>query len=157
MAWLWWLGAALLLAVTEIVSLDLVLIMFAAGALVGGILAALGAPLWAQIVAAALTSGLLLFALRPWMLANLRKRTPLIETNTAAQVGRIGVVVSEVTERAGRVKLFGEVWTARTENDEVLAVGEEAKVVSIVGATAVVTAHHDTDHLGRARTGGDHP
>lgn len=143
MEWAWWLGAALLLAVVEILSLDLVLIMFAGGALMAALLAALGLPLWVQIIGFAATSALFLFALRPWMLRALRKRVPLVETNAAAHVGRVAVVVSEVTERAGRIKLVGEVWTARTENDEVIGVGEEVMVVRIMGATAIVTAHHD--------------
>ena len=68
---------------------------------------------------------------------------PLVETNASALVGRIGVVVTEVTERAGRIKLAGEVWTARTENDEIVPSGAEVRVTRIAGATAVVTRHLD--------------
>lgn len=138
MVWVWWLGAALLLAAVEMLSLDLVLIMFAGGALVAGVLAGIGAPLWLQILAFAVTSGALMFALRPWLLTYLRKRVPLEETNTAANVGRTAVVVAEVTRREGLVKLAGEVWSARTEEDSVLAVGAEVLVVRIQGATAIV-------------------
>ena len=145
MTWAWalWFGAALLLAVLEVVSLDLVLIMFAGGALVGAVLSLLGAPLWLQVVGFSATSALFLVGLRPFLLRHLRDRVPLVETNVAAQVGKVAVVVTEVSERAGRVKLSGEVWTARSENDEVLAVGDEARVVRIAGATAVVTAERD--------------
>ncbi|WP_149204376.1 NfeD family protein [Actinotalea subterranea] len=140
MGWAWWLGAALLLTVVEILSVDLVLIMFAGGALVGTVLALAGVPLWGQILGFALTSVLLLVALRPWLLRHLRDRVPLVETNAAALVGRTGVVVAQVTERAGRIKLAGEVWTARTVDDEVVPVGEEVRVVQILGATAVVSS-----------------
>ena len=145
MAWAWalWFGGALLLAVLEVVSLNLVLIMFAGGALVGAALSLMGADLWIQVVGFSATSALLLVALRPFLLRHLRDRVPLVETNAAAQVGKVAVVVAEVSERGGRVKLSGEVWTARTENDEVLPVGTEAEVVRIAGATAVVTAVHD--------------
>ncbi len=145
MTWAWalWFGAALLLAVLEVVSLDLVLIMFAGGAVVGAVLSLMGAALWVQVLGFSATSALLLVALRPFLLRHLRDRVPLVETNAAAHVGRLAVVVAEVSERGGRVKLSGEVWTARTENDEVLGVGAEAQVVRIAGATAVVTAAHD--------------
>ncbi len=145
MTWAWalWFGVALLLAVLEVVSLDLVLIMFAVGAVVGAVLALMGAALWVQVLGFSVASALLLVALRPFLLRHLRDRVPLVETNAAAQVGKVAVVVAEVSERGGRVKLSGEVWTARTENDEVLAVGAEAEVVRIAGATAVVTALHD--------------
>ena len=144
MEWAWWLGAALLLAVVEILSLDLVLIMFAGGALVAALLALLGAELWVQILGFGIASTLLLLALRPWLLRHLRERVPLVETNVSALVGRTAVVVADVTDRAGRVKLSGEAWTARTEDAEVLSVGEEVTVVRIMGATAVVARRAGT-------------
>lgn len=141
MAWLWWLGAALLLGVAEIILVDLFLLMLAGGALVGLVLALLGAPVWAQIVGFAVGSTILLLALRPWLLNHLRNRVPLVETNAAALVGRIGVVISQVSERGGRVKLAGEVWSARTENDEVVEAEAEVRVLRIAGATAIVTRY----------------
>lgn len=138
MAWVWWLGAALLLGVIEILSLDLFLIMLAGGALAAGGVAAAGGPLWAQIVVFALASVLLLGALRPWLLRHLRTRVPLVETNAAGHVGRVAVAVTQVTEHGGRVKLAGEVWTARTEGPVVVADGDEVRVTRIDGATAVV-------------------
>lgn len=141
MAWLWWLGGAAVLALLEIVSLDLVLIMFAGGALAAAGAAGVGAPVWVQIIAFLVTSGLLLFTLRPWLLRSLRARMPLTETNAAAQVGRPAVVLEDVTEFSGRVKLAGEVWSARTEDDApALPVGAEVRVLRIDGATAVVGA-----------------
>ena len=83
MAWAWWLGIALLLAVAEILSLDLFLVMLAGGALVGLLLSLLGAPFWLQVVGFAVASVLLMFALRPWLLRHLRDRMPLVETNAA--------------------------------------------------------------------------
>lgn len=139
MEWVWWLGAALLLGVVEMLTVDLVLVMFAGGAVVGAVLAALGAPLWAQIVGFAVTSGLLLIALRPWLLRHLRTRVPLVETNAAAHPGKVAVVVQPVTEHAGRVKLAGEVWSARTDDRGTIGVGDEVRVLRIDGATAVVT------------------
>lgn len=140
MAWAWWLGAALLLALAEMLSLDLFLLMLAGGALVATLLALLGVPLWGQILGFALASGLMLGLVRPWLLRHLRTRVPLRETNAAGLPGKVAVVVATVTEFGGRVKLTGEVWTARTEAGEVLEVGAHARVVRIAGATAVVTA-----------------
>lgn len=148
MEWVWWLGAALLLGVVEMLTVDLVLVMFAGGALVGAILAALDAPLWAQIVGFAVTSALLLVALRPWLLRHLRTRVPLVETNAAAQVGKVAVAVLPVTERTGRVKLGGEVWSARTDDRGAIAVGDEVRVLRIDGATAVVTRLHTGEPRG---------
>lgn len=140
MDWYWWIGAALLLVVVEMVSLDLVLIMFAGGAIAAGIASALGLGLVGQIVVFGAVSTLLLLALRPWLLTYLRQREPLVETGVAALPGRVAVVVSEVSEDGGRIKLVGEVWTARTLGSATFPAGTDVRVVRIDGATAVVDA-----------------
>ncbi|GAA1968790.1 NfeD family protein [Isoptericola halotolerans] len=143
-AWLWWLIGAFVLAVIEMFALELVFIMLAGGALAGGATAAAGGPVWLQIIVACTVSLLLLALLRPWLVQNLRQRTPLVETNAAAHVGRTAVVVAEVTETGGRVKLAGEVWSARLVDDGLpnssgrVPAGVEVRVVTIDGATAVV-------------------
>jgi len=139
MDWLWWLGAALLFGIMEMLTLGLVFVMFAGGALAGALAYALGASVPVQILVAAATFALLLVALRPWLLRHLRQRSPLVETNSAALVGRDAVVVSTVTVDAGRVKLNGEVWSARAEAGAAIPPGTAVRVARIDGATAVVT------------------
>ncbi|MGV8978752.1 MAG: NfeD family protein [Cellulomonas sp.] len=138
--WLWWVGGALLLGIAEIVSVQLVFLMFAGGALAGAVASALGLAMPVPAGIAAVTSMLLLFALRPWLLRRLRRRVPLVETNAAALVAREAVVLSTTTEDGGRVKIGGEVWSARAAHDgEVLETGTEVHVVRIEGATAIVS------------------
>ena len=138
MGWLWWVGGALMFGILEMLSLDLVLVMFAGGCLAGAVAYLLGASVAVQILAFALTSVLLLATLRPFLLKRLRERTPLIETNSAALVGREAVVVSTVTVEGGRVKLNGEVWSARVDTAQAIPPGTEVRVSRIDGATAVV-------------------
>ncbi|WP_413450269.1 NfeD family protein [Georgenia phoenicis] len=139
MAWLWWLGGALVLGVVEMLTVDLIFLMFAGGALAAGGVAMLGAPLWAQILTFAVVSAVLLVAVRPWALGYLKRSTPDTLTNVAAHVGRSAEVLVDVTDRAGRVKLAGEVWTARAaEPGSLLPTGTTVQVVRIDGATAVV-------------------
>jgi membrane protein implicated in regulation of membrane protease activity len=74
-------------------------------------------------------------------LKSLRERTPLVETNAAALLGRSATSVTEVTEHKGRVKIGGEVWSGRTEEDApVIPEGTAVKVLRIRGAIAVVEA-----------------
>ncbi|ACQ80565.1 protein of unknown function DUF107 [Beutenbergia cavernae DSM 12333] len=136
--WIWWLGATLLLGVIEMLVVDLLFLMFAGGALAATIVAALGAPLWLQITTFGVVSALLVVAVRPWALRKFKNTTPETATNIAAHVGRPAVVVADVSTMAGRVKLAGEVWTARTEESGVLPVGSLVRVIRIDGATAVV-------------------
>ena len=136
-AWLWWLGGALLLAIGEVLSVNLVLLMFAGGALAGALAAALDAPVVVQAIVAFVTAVVLLGALRPWLLERLRRRTPLVETNVSALVGRDGVAVTALSADGGRAKIGGEVWTARTTGARVSS-GAPVRVARIDGATAVV-------------------
>ncbi len=136
---LWWVAIAGLFLLIEVLSLDLFLLMLAGGALGGAAAAALGVPVWGQIVVALVVAVLLLATLRPWLVRNWRKRTTFVETNAAAHVGRTAQVVAEVDAVGGRVKLVGEVWTARTDTPGLqIPEGAHVRVVRIDGATAVV-------------------
>lgn len=138
MDWYWWLAIMLVLIALETLTLDLVLFMFAGGALAASVVSLFDTNIAIEMIAFAVVSSLLLGALRPWLLRNLRKREKLPETNIAAQIGRTAVVIREVTELGGLVKLRGEVWTARSAHSETFAEGEEVRVARIDGATAVV-------------------
>lgn len=139
MGWLWWIGLALALGVIEMLTVDLMFLMLGGGAIAGAVAGALGAPLWAQVVVAAIVALVLLMLVRPLVKRRMDEHIPKIKTNAAAQVGRIGTVVSEVSHRAGRIKLQGEVWTARTVDPQAaLSEGVPVQVVRIDGATAVV-------------------
>ena len=90
----------------------------------------------ATVVAAGVTIALLL-TVRPW----LKKRFTVHEQHlmgAAAQIGRSAVALDRVTPSGGRVKLSGEMWSARTLNGSIEP-GEEVIVDSIDGATAVVS------------------
>lgn len=131
----------MLLGVAEMFSLDLIFLMLAGGALGGALASALGLTVGWQIVVAAATSLLLLFALRPFLLRRLRERSVLVETNSAALVGRPATVVAPTDGSGGRVKIAGEVWSARAAADGVsFPAGAEVRVTRIDGATAVVEA-----------------
>ncbi len=140
-----WLALALALAAFEVASIDFVFLMFVGGALAGALAAALGAPFVVQVVVGVVVSLLLLGVVRPVVMRRLHVGEPAL-TGTAALVGKPGRVVETVTETGGRVKIGGEVWSARSVpaigsgSPVALMPGEPVRVVSIDGATAVVAA-----------------
>jgi membrane protein implicated in regulation of membrane protease activity len=138
-AWAGWLGLAVLLAVVELMSLDLVLLMFALGALGGAVIAGLGGPLWLALVVFVVVSLALLFLVRPPMVERLHAG-PTLTVGHQNLVGREAIVVEPVGKQAGRVSLASEIWSARSDGGETFDTGAEVRVVSIDGATAVVTA-----------------
>ncbi len=139
MEWLWWVASALVLGVAEMLSLSLFLLMLAGGALAAAVASALGASPAVQFVIAPVVALALVVGLRPWLLRHLRERVPLPETNANALVGRGAVVVATVSEVGGRIKLNGEVWSARSASEgRSYAPGSEVTVERIDGATAIV-------------------
>lgn len=149
MTWLWWVGAALVLGVVETLTVDLTFLMFAGGALGGGVVAVLHGPFWLQVLVFALVSTLLLGAVRPWAKRHLAATTPEMRTNAEALVGREAVALTAVDERGGRIRLGGEEWSARLGAVPTpgygyarsrVEPGAAVQVTAIDGAIAVVSA-----------------
>ena len=136
--WLVWLLVAVGLAVAELLSLDLVLIMLAAGAFAAAGTAALGGPLGVQGLVFAVVSALAMFLVRPVARAHLERGAPLA-TGIAALVGKDALVLEEVGTESGLVKIDGEEWTARPFQDgQVIEPGATVEVITIQGVTALV-------------------
>lgn len=137
--WVGWISAAVALSIIELLSLDLVLLMFAIGALAAAAAAGLGAPLWLCIATFGVVSLAMLAFARPKIARRLHDG-PSIITGHQSLVGHTAVVERPVSAHSGRVMLSGETWTARTDNpDDVFEPPTEVTVVRIEGATAVVT------------------
>ena len=138
-AWETWLGLAIVLGVAEMFSLDLVLIMLAAGALVGMVAAVLDLHIAIQILAASATSLAALALVRPTIARRLHGG-PELTHGHGKLIGRQGVVTEPISGLApGRIRLAGEIWTAEPYDDTTsIAAGEAVEVLEIRGATAVV-------------------
>ncbi|NLJ55063.1 MAG: NfeD family protein [Intrasporangiaceae bacterium] len=137
--WVVWLGLALVLAAIEAATVDFVFVMLAGGALAGAAAAGLGAPLPIQIVAAVVAAFALLFIVRPVV----KRRFMDSETDhgigSSGLIGRDAWVLETITETDGRVKLAGEVWSARAPQGAVLQPGTQVRVIEIRGATVHVS------------------
>lgn len=134
-----WIIVGGVLIIAEVLSGDFVLIMLGLGALFGaGSAAVSGNPLIDVVVFGVASVGLLVLA-RPAL-----KRRFLavsgVKTNVEALVGTHALTLSTVDAHEGRVKLGGEVWTARSITEgNVIDPGTTVTVVEISGATAVVS------------------
>ena len=134
-----WLVLLVLFVVTEAITVTMVSVWFAAGALVALIAAMLGGKLWLQIVLFLVVSGGLLLALRP-----LTKRyfTPkLTKTNVDAVIGEIGTVTARIDNVAacGTVKLGAMEWSARSTDGSCIEPGTQIRVDRIEGVKVFVT------------------
>jgi membrane protein implicated in regulation of membrane protease activity len=137
-SWIVWLVLAALLGVAEVMTTTLALGLLAVAAVVAAIVGAVGLGLPFQIAAFAVAAGAGLGVVRPLAVRHIRQ-PPLLRTGTSALVGRPAAVIEEVTPLAGRVRIGGEVWSARSYDEaQVIPVGSTVDVFAIEGATALV-------------------
>jgi membrane protein implicated in regulation of membrane protease activity len=138
--WIFWLVAACVFGVGELHTGGFFLAPFAVGAFAATILSLAGVGTAGAAIVFVAASMLVFLALRPLARSH-RRLPPPIRTGAAALVGRPATVLERIANRegVGCVKIDGEVWTARSfDEDEVIDAGERVEVVEIRGATALV-------------------
>jgi len=138
--WIVWLIAACLLGIGEMHQGGFYLAPFAIGAALAAVVSLLGVGVALGAIVFVLGSAIVFGTLRP--IARRHRRLPApIRTGAAALVGRPAIVIERIAndEGVGCVKVDGEVWTARSyDEDETFDTGERVEVVEIKGATALV-------------------
>jgi membrane protein implicated in regulation of membrane protease activity len=134
-----WLVLGVLLIVSEVVSLTLVLGMLGIGALVAAGVAFAGLGLVLQVLAfAGASTGLLLFV-RPPVKAALDRAGTTERTDVRMLQGATAVVVQQVTDDSGQVRLNGELWRARPyAGTGPVDVGKPVSVAAVEGATLLI-------------------
>jgi len=137
--WLVWLVVAVLLAVGEVFTPGLFYLGPLAVAAIASAIAAWAGGGWVvQLLVFVGASIASLGVLRPIARRHIKMPSAL-RTGTAALTGRNAVVVERVDANGGRVKIGGEVWSARSFDErQVLEPGTKVLVAEIEGATALV-------------------
>ena len=136
-----WIAILIISIVVELISLGLTSIWFAGGALIALIAAAVGGPLWLQIISFVVVSLLLLIFTRPVALKYFNKDR--VRTNVESLVGKQAVVLSKVDnlQGTGQVSVGGQEWSARSADDgQVLEQGDVVSVVAISGVKLICRA-----------------
>ena len=137
-AWVWWLIGAVGLGIPLVLTAMPEFGMFSVGAIAGAVTAGLGFGIVAQVIVFVVVSVALLAVVRP-IAARHRNGSPGHASGIDALKGRQAVVLERVDGSGGRIKLAGEVWSARTlDAGQAFEAGEQVDVVDIDGATAVV-------------------
>ena len=135
-----WLILLVILVAGEAITVGLTFIWFAVGAMGGLLTAVLGGEIWLQVVVFLLLSAVTLILVRP---AAAKLLTPGISpTNADRVLSQIALVTEEIDNIAetGQVKLFGQVWTARSENGDVIPVQSRVRILRIEGVKVFVKA-----------------
>ncbi|POX44500.1 hypothetical protein C3489_36295 [Streptomyces sp. Ru71] len=137
-AWVWWLVGAAALGIPLVVTAMPEFGMLAVGAVAAAIAAGFGLGVVVQVLVFLAVSVALIAVVRPIAARHSRQR-PQLATGVDALKGRQAVVLERVDGSGGRIKLAGEVWSARAlDTGRAYEVGQEVDVVDIEGATAIV-------------------
>lgn len=134
-----WLGATVILFIAEAVTVNLVTVWFALGALAAFIAAVAGAQLWLQLVLFFAVTIVTLIFTRPIAKKHINGKHEA--TNADMVIGKTAVVTESIDNIAARgaVSCMGKVWTARSLNGVKFAEGEEVTVEKIQGVKLIVS------------------
>ena len=133
-----WMAAAIVLAVIEANTVQLVSIWFAAGCLTAMVPAILGLGFAAQFGVFTVVSLLTLAVTRPLVRKKLAvQRTA---TNVRALIGEVGRVVAPIDNSlgTGRILVHDADWSARSADGEIIGEGESVRVLKIEGVKLIV-------------------
>ncbi|KOV95796.1 membrane protein [Streptomyces sp. NRRL B-3648] len=137
-AWVWWLVGAAALGIPLVVTAMPEFGMLAVGAVAAAVVSGLGSGTVVQVLTFVVVSVALIAVVRPIAARHGRQR-PQLATGIEALKGRQAVVLERVDGSGGRIKLAGEIWSARAlDTGRAYEVGQEVDVVDIEGATAIV-------------------
>jgi len=138
-AWVWWLVGAAGLGIPLVVTAMPEFGMLAVGAVAAAVVAGIGGDVVLQVLVFSAVSVALIAVVRP-IAARHRAQRPQLATGIEALKGKQAVVLERVdASGGGRIKLAGEIWSARAlDAGQVYEAGQEVDVVDIDGATAIV-------------------
>jgi membrane protein implicated in regulation of membrane protease activity len=138
-AWVWWLIGAAALGIPLVVTAMPEFGMFGVGAVAAAVTAGIGGGIVVQVLVFVVVSVALIAVVRP-IATRHRSTLPQLATGIDALKGKQAVVLERVDgSGSGRIKLAGEIWSARSlDADRAYEPGQEVDVVEIEGATAIV-------------------
>ena len=125
-------------AVGEAVTVGLVSVWFAGGALAAMLAASLSVNLWIQIGVFIITSALLLYFTRPIVKKLLSGKNK--ETNLDRIIGKTVIVSEKVDNDAetGKCMIAGVSWSLRSDDGSVIEAGEKVTVDRVEGVKLIV-------------------
>ena len=133
-----WLVLMVVFLIAEALTVSMISLWFAAGAVVALLLSLLHLQIWLQVLLFFLVSGALLACLRPLFRRHVTPK--LTPTNVDAIVGTRCMVTAEIDNvcAAGQVKLNGIEWSARSVTGQIIPEGTLVRVERVEGVKVFV-------------------
>lgn len=134
--WLIWLIVSVLAFVIESATVSLVTIWFGISGIITTVFSVFVPSFVAQMTFFIILSAVLIFFTRPAAVKYLK----IQQTNSMSLIGEIAVVTEDIDniKETGQVKINGNVWRARSLNDEAIKEGEKVIIKELKGVTLFV-------------------
>lgn len=138
--WYVWLILAGIFVIAEIMTTGFLIFWLGLGSLCAMIVSLFTDSIVIQTAVFVVTSTLFIFLTRP-LAKKLSKKDSNVVTNAFAIIGNKAVVRTEInpTLGTGQINVAGQVWSAKTENGEIIEANTEVLILKIDGVKAVVT------------------
>ena len=135
MEYYYWLIAAIVLVIIEILTAGFGVICFAIGAAFAALISVFAGSesLTWQIIVFVVVSLLTFIFLRPVVIRFLNKKSKEVKTNAEAIIGRKGVVSEciDASQHTGRVAIDGDDWKAVSEDGSVIEKGADVEITKL--------------------------
>ncbi len=140
--WHYWMIATIMLFILEVFLPSFVMFNFGIGALLATIAAVLGIGLEVQIILFCIGTLISFFTVRPLALKYAYRKSDNRPTNNLALIGRRGEVITTINnlKNSGEVKVDGDIWRAKSINDETFEVGTIVTIVKLKSIVVFVKA-----------------
>ena len=139
-----WLIIFAVFVIIELATMGLTTIWFAGGSLIAFVCALVKLPIWVQVIAFLIVSGLLLYFTRPIAVKYFNKTRT--KTNVESMIGKQAVVVSEIDnlQGTGQVKVIGMDWSARSFIGFPIKEGNVVIVKAVEGVKLIVETEEES-------------
>lgn len=137
--WIFWLIAAGIFFVIEMATIGFLVFWLGIGSLLAMVTSFFVDNVIVQFVVFLISSTLLIIFTRP-LVDKFIKIPKEVKTNAYSIIGKKGIVISKINnvEGSGQIKIDGEVWSAKSLDEEEIEKNTEIEIVEIDGVKAVV-------------------
>ncbi len=137
--WSFWLIAAGIFFIIEIATSGFLVFWLGIGSLLALLTSFITDVILIQTIVFVVSSGILILFTKPLTDKFINKKT--VPTNAYSLISKHGIVLSDIDpiKGIGQVKVNGEIWSAKTDDESTIPEGTEIEVVKIDGVKLIVS------------------
>ncbi len=134
--WQFWLIFGIIVLLIDLFASTTFLVNIALGLFITSLCAYFNLNLYIQLIVLFVTSALFLIFLRPFLLKLFHQID--YDEFEDKYIGHAANVIEEVTQLSGRITIYGEEWSAKTNSEAAIPVGTNVKIIRKDGMIMIV-------------------